>query len=90
MTIQLQCLEVHCTLMYQSYNSSCLNDRIVGISNETLYQASSEKRTSASPGILKLYGPAKCVSNNSVSCDKYYIDNIMLGEEIAIHSCLLQ
>ena len=69
----------------ESCNSSCLNDRILGINNETYL---SDKRVSTSPGILKLY-PAKCISNDSFSCEKYYIDNIMLGQEITIHPCLL-
>ena len=68
----------------ESCNSSCLNARILGISNGTL-----DKRVSTSPRILKLYDPAKCISNDSVTCEKYYIENIMLGQELTINPCLL-
>ena len=70
----------------KSCNSSCLNDRILGISNETLYP---DKRVATSPVTLKLYDTAKCISNNTTGCEKYYIDNVMLGEEITINPCLL-
>ena len=70
----------------ETCNSSCLNDRILGINNETYL---SDKRVSTSPGILKLYDPARCIGNNGINCEKYYIDNIMLGQEITIHPCLL-
>ena len=70
----------------KSCDSSCLTDRIIGISNETLYQGSN---VATSPKMLKLYDTVKCISNDSVECEKYYIENIMLGQEIAIHPCLL-
>ena len=73
----------------KSCNSSCLNDRILGISNETLYQDVSDERVATSPATLKLHDTAKCISNNMAGCDKYYIDNVMLGEEITIYPCLL-
>ena len=73
----------------KSCNSSCLNDRILGISNETPYQDLSHKKVSTSPRTLKLHEPAKCIGNNSAVCEKYYIGNIMLGQEITIHPCLL-
>ena len=68
----------------ESCNSSCLDDRILGISNEAL-----DKRVFTSPGMLKLYDPAKCISNDSITCEKYFIENIMLGQEIKINPCLL-
>ena len=73
----------------ESCNSSCLNARMLGISNGTLYHDLPDKRVSTSPGRLKLYHPAKCISNDSVTCEKYYIENIMLGQEITINPCLL-
>ena len=73
----------------KSCNSSCLNDRILGISNGALYQDLPDKRVSTSPRMLKLHHPAKCIDNDSVTCGKYYIENIMLGQEITINTCLL-
>ena len=69
----------------KSFNSSHLTDRIVGINNEIL----PDKYITTTPKILKLYDTAKCISNDSVGCEKYYIDNIMLGQEITIYPCLL-
>ena len=66
----------------RSCNGSCLADGMVGISP-------SDKEISTSPNLLKLYHPAKCISNDSTECEKYYIDNIMLGQEIKIYVCLL-
>ena len=72
----------------QSCNSSCLANRIVWSSNETLYQGSLDKNIATSPKILKLYDTAKCISSDSDGCEKYYIDKIMLGQEITIYPCL--
>ena len=66
----------------KSCNGSCLADRMAGISP-------SDKEISTSPNLLKLYSPAFCISNDSAECERYYINNIMLGQEITIHACLL-
>ena len=58
------------------------NEEIVGISP-------SGEEIATSPIKLRLYHPARCINNNTVACKKYYIDNIMLGQEIAINACLL-
>ena len=63
-------------------NGSCLLDGMVGVNP-------SDKEISTSPNSLKLYHPAKCISNDSTECDNYYIDNIMLGQEIITYVCLL-
>ena len=73
----------------KSCNNSCLTDRIVGISNQTLYKGTLDKNISSSPKVLKFYDTAKCVSNESAQCEKYYISSIMLGQEITIYPCLL-
>ena len=39
-----------------------------------------------SPNSLVLYNPAKCINTN---CDIYYMNNIMLGQEIAFDACVL-
>ena len=66
----------------KSCNGSCFADGMVGVSP-------SDKEISTSPNLLKLYHPAKCISNNSTECEEYYIDNVMLGQEITINVCLL-
>ena len=66
----------------KSCNGSCLADRMAGISR-------SDKEISTSPNLLKLYPPAHCISNNSAECERYYINNVMLGQEITIYACLL-
>ena len=69
----------------KSCNSSCLTNRVIGISNEIL----SDEYITTTPKILKLYDTAKCIGNDSVGCNKYYIGNIMLGQEITVYPCLL-
>ena len=80
-------------LMYiyvpKSCNASCVANINVGISNNILWQSVSDKLIATSPNALKLQYPAKCINNDSVSCEKYYMDNIMLGQEITIPACLL-
>ena len=75
----------------KSCNNSCLADRIVGISDKYLQDIDGpiDKTIASSPNILKFHYPAKCISNGSVRCENYYIDNIMLGQELIMHPCLL-
>ena len=74
--------------VHKSCNNSCIDDRIAGVSNKTQYQ---DQSIATSPKILKLYNTAKCIDNKtqSAECEQYYIENIMLGEEIILHPCLL-
>ena len=73
----------------KSCNASCLTDSTIGINNDILWHSLSNRLIATSPNTLTLHYPAKCISNDSVGCEKYYIDNIMLGQEIAIPACLL-
>ena len=73
----------------KSCNVSCLTDRIVGISNETLQRGSVGNKVATSPSTLKIHYPAKCIKNNTAECELYYIESIMLGQEIIIYACLL-
>ena len=73
----------------KSCNYSCLTDRMVGVSNQTLYQGLLNKNISTSPKILKFNETVKCISNNNAQCERYYINSIMLGQEIIIYPCLL-
>ena len=69
-----------------SCNSSCLKNNILGIPN----RENSELQThiSTSPSKLVLYSPAYCDENYIRGCDSYYVNNIMLGEEILINTCM--
>ena len=62
-------------------NRSCLTDRVVGISTEFI---------ATPPNELKFYDPAICIDNdNDTQCNSYYVQNIMLGSDIVIPSCVL-
>ena len=38
---------------------------------------------------LVLYNPTKCISGNETDYDTYYMNNIMLGQDITFDACLL-
>ena len=64
-------------------NSSCLYNRITGLNNTLI---------ATPPYDLKFDDPATCIDNdinNDTQCKKYYLQNIMLGKEIAIPVCVL-
>ena len=69
--------------------ANCLTDINTGINNDILWHNLSDRLIATSPNTLTLHYPAKCISDDSVDCEKYYIDNIMLGQEITIPACLL-
>ena len=73
----------------KSCDASCLTGRIIGINSAIVQHGPTGKKVATSPKTLALHYPAKCISNNSVECKKYYTDNVMLGQEIKIHVCLL-
>ena len=73
----------------KSCNSSCLSHRIVGVNNYTLNQGTLDKNVATSPKILKFYDSVKYIGNENAQCKQYYIDNIMLGQELLIYPCLL-
>ena len=66
----------------RSCNDSCFTDKIAEI--DPL-----DKEINTSPNKIELHYPAKCISNDTIECEKYYINNIMLGQEITINPCLL-
>ena len=64
-----------------SCNSSCINNRIVGISDDLI---------ATPPNVLKFYDPAICIDNdNDIQCNSYYVQNVMLGSEIILPACVL-
>ena len=65
----------------ESCNNSCLNSKIMNIKNDLIITP---------PNVLKFYDPAICIDNdNDAQCNSYYVQNIMLGREIIIPTCVL-
>ena len=65
----------------ESCNSSCLNSKIMDVKNDLIITP---------PNVLKFYDPAVCIDNdNDTHCNSYYVQNIMLGREIIIRTCVL-
>ena len=65
----------------ESCNSSCLNSKIMDIKNDLIITP---------PNVLEFYDPAICIDNdNDTQCNSYYVQNIMLGSEIIIPTCVL-
>ena len=62
-------------------NSSCKINKTLGISSEFITTPPSE---------LKFDHPAICIDeDDGIQCKQYYVQNVMLGKEIAIHACVL-
>ena len=62
-------------------NSSCKINRTSGISSEFI---------ATPPNELKFYHPAICIDeDDDTQCKQYYVQNVMLGKEIAIPACVL-
>ena len=62
-------------------NSSCEIKRTLGISSESI---------ATPPNELKFFHPAICINEeNNMQCKQYYVQNVMLGKEIAIPACVL-
>ena len=65
-------------------SGSCLNDRIIGINNETKHFIATP------PDKLEFYAPTTCTNydNKTGECNTYHLKHIMLGEEINIPVCV--
>ena len=66
-------------------NSSCINNRIMGMSREHMIY----KFISTPPSKLQFNKPAYCISDHDTDCSNYYVPKVMLGKEIVIPACLL-
>ena len=71
-----------------SCNSSCLSDNIVGISKDSVKHNPLKQSITTTPKVLKLYQPAICIEDEAEECGSYYINNIMLGEEVLVGACM--
>ena len=65
--------------VHQSCNSSCLSNRIYGFNKDLI---------TTPPNLLKFYDPAICIDNDT-KCNSYYVENVMLGNEIILPACVL-
>ena len=66
-------------------NNTCLNNSIKGDNINNII-----KHIITSPNELKLYHPTKCIDggDSDEECKLYYIDNIMLGQQILLDACM--
>ncbi|XP_065890214.1 probable outer membrane protein pmp20 isoform X2 [Dysidea avara] len=72
-----------------SCDNACLNRIIVGINSSTLRQSRYYGHINTSPSKLELSNPAICIESvNSTTCKTYFINDIMLGQEITIDACV--
>ena len=69
-------------------NSSCLDNSVLGVSEDSLQHNQLSKHITTSLRKLELYKPTECIDNSSVGCYSYYVKNIMLGQEILIDACI--
>ena len=64
-------------------NDSLILNRSVNVGNNI------DIPLATSPNKLVLYDPAKCINNDDTDCGTFYMNNIMLGQEITFDACLL-
>ena len=68
----------------RSCNKSCLNTRrIIGIKN------ASKQFIATPPNKLEFYNPSIYIDDEKTECDTYYVNHVMLGQEINIPACVL-
>ena len=66
----------------KSCNINCLGDSTKGIDHKHFL-------VSTSPSKLVIYRPARCINGTDTECNVYFINNMMLGQEITLNGCLL-
>ena len=72
---------VYINILQKTYeNDSLILNKSVNIGNNI------DILLATSPNTLVLYNPAKCIDAN---CNTYYMNNIMLGQEITFDACVL-
>ena len=70
--------------VYINVNKSCDRDCFLNSIAKNNYMP-----LTTSPNRLVLYNPTKCSNGNETDCDTYYMNNIMLGQDITLNACLL-
>ena len=66
----------------KSCNINCLVDNTKGVNEKHIPVATS-------PSKLILYSPARCINGTETECSTYFMNNIMLGQEITLNGCIL-
>ena len=66
----------------KSCNINCLGDSTKDIDHKHFL-------VSTSPSKLVIYRPARCINGTDSKCNAYFINNMMLGQEITLNGCLL-
>ena len=66
----------------KSCDSTCLLHSL-NIANKNFSQLTTSPRT------LVLYNPAKCIHGNGTYCHTYYMNNIMLGQDVTFDACVV-
>ena len=66
----------------KSCNINCLANSTKGIDHKHFL-------VSTSPSKLVVYRPARCINGTDTECNAYFINNMMLGQEITFNGCLL-
>ena len=73
-----------------SCDMACLSRSVVGVNKVTLKHGPLLEHIQTPPSKLVLHYPAVCVNYDNVSnCGRYFVSNIMLGQEIIIDACAL-
>ena len=71
-------------------DEACLYNIIIGVNRDTLRHGQFAGHIYTPPRKLVLGDPAVCIDDdNATNCVTYYVNNIMLGQEIIIDACVL-
>ena len=71
-------------------DEACLHNIIIGVNRDTLKHGQFAGHIYTPPRKLVLGDPAVCIDDdNATNCVTYYVNNIMLGQEIIIDACVL-
>ena len=66
-------------------DNSCLMQYISGVTLNWMNYTN----IATNPNKLILYNPAICSNGSDTNCDTYYMNNVMLGQEITFDACVL-
>ncbi|XP_065903869.1 uncharacterized protein [Dysidea avara] len=75
----------------KSCDINCLNNSILNISSEVLQNNLLHNDITTTPNKIKYYHPAICINKSTTSgvCESYFVNNIILGQEIKVDACVL-
>jgi len=75
----------------KSCDMDCLSNSVSGVSKEVLQNGLLYNDVTTTPNKVKYYHPTICINRNSTrgECETYFINNIILGQEIKAYACVL-